>query len=96
MRTVIMEHFTCAPHHLGGLKQITRRHCLVLKTVPLAQCGMWASSTLQSSRLNTPNELAHNPSGADSQPLGSKLPRGVGLGGKQHALLEVAHVYMPH
>ena len=96
MRTVIMEHFTCVPHHLWSLKQIIRRHCLVLKTVPLAQCGMWASPALQSSRLNTPNELAHNPSGAGSQPLGSKLPRGVGLGGKQRAVLKVAHASMPH
>ena len=29
--------------------------------------------------LTTPNEPAPNPSGASSQPLGSKLPEGVGL-----------------
>ena len=39
-------------------------------------------STLPMSLLNTPNELAHNPSGAGSQPLGSKLPRSVGLAEK--------------
>ena len=35
--------------------------------------------TLQMSLLTTPNAPAHNPSGADSQPLGSKLTKSVGL-----------------
>ena len=40
-----------------------------------------ACSTLPMSLLNTLRELAHNPLGAGSQPLGSRLIEGVGLAG---------------
>ncbi len=46
-----------------------------------ARCFQCASSTSRMSRLNTLRELAHNPSGASPQPLGSRLPRGCGLAG---------------
>ena len=36
------------------------------------------------SKLNTPNEPAHNPSGASPQPLGSLLPKGCKLGRKNN------------
>ena len=42
------------------------------------QCPSPANPTLLTSRPNTLRELAHNPSGASPQPLGSKLPKGVG------------------
>ncbi len=40
--------------------------------------------TPQMSKLYTPNEPAHNPSGASPQPLGSLLPKGCELGGKNN------------
>ena len=40
------------------------------------------SSTSQTGLLNTPNEPAHNPSGASPQRLGSLLPKGCELGEK--------------
>ena len=42
---------------------------------------------IQTGLLTTPRELAHNPSGASSQPLGSKLTRGCGLSGKKGCVL---------
>ena len=40
--------------------------------------------TSQTGKLNTPNEPAHTPSGASPQPLGSLLPKGCKLGGKNN------------
>ncbi len=54
---------------------------VLLQALP-AQFIKWADSTFSTGRPNTLRELAHNPSWACSQPLGSKLPRGVGLSGK--------------
>ena len=42
---------------------------------------------IQPGLLTTPRELAHNPSGASSQPLGSKRTRGCGLSGKKGCVL---------
>ena len=52
------------------------KQCLWLKCRRQAQFFLAASPTLATSKPNTPNGPAHNPSGACSQPLVSKLPRG--------------------
>ncbi len=54
---------------------------MVARQNTLAQHIRCACPQLRISKLNTPNEPAHNPSGASSQPLVSRLPRGVGLAG---------------
>ena len=56
--------------------------CPVFMQKIIVIIAAWLGSpcpTLRMGRPNTPCELAHNPTGAGSQPLVSKLPRGVGL-----------------
>ena len=62
---------------------------LPLEKVLQTQLSNPANPTLQSSRLNTPNGPAPNPSGASPQPLGSLLKKGVGL------TWRFSHTYCP-
>ena len=50
--------------------------CPLASLAVLAQHFLCASPSFQVGLLTTPNGPAHNPSGAGSQPLVGKLPRG--------------------
>ena len=67
---------------------------LPLEKVLLTQLSNPADPTLQSSRLNTPNEPAPEGLGAGPQPLGSLLKKGVGLTWRNsHVYYSFQHIY---